>query len=535
MNVAKAIEGIPVVQSTTERGILFPTPATNQRVQNLQTRQFERFDGVQWVTDFPGVITPQLFGAKGDGVADDTAAITAALAAVPAAGGTVFFPPGTYNTTGGHTISNPTLVVGAGNVALDQSAAISQINCTSQTAVVFTVTAKVAKFSDIGFINGFAGVPTAGSAVFVNGLYLAQRVDFENVSVHGFYDNIDVAVGANWTMVSCHSTGWVRYGLRIRNVINKDWGDWTLLGCNFYSRTYNGTAAIRIESSGGGKILGCKINRYDSSLTQYGIQLVGDGSTIILIVNGCSIENVSVRGIYCSGSWPFITISNNEFGMFLNNTSSAIEVTLNSRVIISNNHFQGSATYAVIVSNVAFLTFTPGQQNSGFAGLLSVAAVTHITPNDLFVGPIDPRLAGSALTALGAANRARWQCFTCQLPHAVTSVRLWVGASSGNIDVGIYDSTGAKLGSSGSVACPAGAAGRSVNLSSTVHLIPGETYWAVLAADNNVATFMMNTASVGILRPSNTVLGGFMEAAFPLPATLVSAGENMTDPVLLFE
>src|SRR5258707_13004145 len=47
-----------------------------------------------------GFITPQDYGAVGNGVADDTAAVQAALNAAKAAGGgTVFFPEGTYLCT----------------------------------------------------------------------------------------------------------------------------------------------------------------------------------------------------------------------------------------------------------------------------------------------------------------------------------------------------------------------------------------------------------------------------------------------------
>lgn len=45
-------------------------------------------------TDLP-YVTPQMFGAKADGVTDDTAAINAAINAIPD-GGTLFFPNGTY-------------------------------------------------------------------------------------------------------------------------------------------------------------------------------------------------------------------------------------------------------------------------------------------------------------------------------------------------------------------------------------------------------------------------------------------------------
>ncbi|MGH7451063.1 MAG: glycosyl hydrolase family 28-related protein, partial [bacterium] len=39
------------------------------------------------------------FGAKGDGIADDTTAIQAAIDALPNDGGVVFFPSGIYNIT----------------------------------------------------------------------------------------------------------------------------------------------------------------------------------------------------------------------------------------------------------------------------------------------------------------------------------------------------------------------------------------------------------------------------------------------------
>lgn len=50
------------------------------------------------------------FGAVGDGVANDTAALQAALDV----GGLVFFPPGTYRITAGLTISPDTILQGAG-------------------------------------------------------------------------------------------------------------------------------------------------------------------------------------------------------------------------------------------------------------------------------------------------------------------------------------------------------------------------------------------------------------------------------------
>jgi hypothetical protein len=55
------------------------------------------------------------YGAVGDGAADDTAALQAALDAVPAAGGEVFFPPGIYRTTSTLTVKTQTALRGVGS------------------------------------------------------------------------------------------------------------------------------------------------------------------------------------------------------------------------------------------------------------------------------------------------------------------------------------------------------------------------------------------------------------------------------------
>jgi hypothetical protein len=63
-----------------------------------------------------GTVSVKDFGAVGDGVADDTAAINLAIAALPFYGGTVHFPRGIYRTTATITITQRDLILqGAGS------------------------------------------------------------------------------------------------------------------------------------------------------------------------------------------------------------------------------------------------------------------------------------------------------------------------------------------------------------------------------------------------------------------------------------
>jgi hypothetical protein len=96
--LAPALWGIPVVSGSSERAALFPAPTTDQRVFNKTTGNVERWTGSAWLIDFAkntgGIfnVKDQPFGAVGDSVTDDTAAIQAAITAAIAAGGKVYLP-----------------------------------------------------------------------------------------------------------------------------------------------------------------------------------------------------------------------------------------------------------------------------------------------------------------------------------------------------------------------------------------------------------------------------------------------------------
>lgn len=106
------------------------------------------------------------YGAFGDGVTDDTAAIAAALAALPVGGGTVYFPPGTYVITAPIAIPRSgTRLVGDGELA-----SILNIMATSAiTAFTLTNVTNV-HFEHLGIEN--TGLVAAARFLYTNGIGL---------------------------------------------------------------------------------------------------------------------------------------------------------------------------------------------------------------------------------------------------------------------------------------------------------------------------------------------------------------------------
>lgn len=86
------------------------------------------------------------FGAVGDGVADDTAAINSAITAVSTTGGKVFFPKGTYKVT-----STITITSSAGVTLEGESRTASVIKTNQATGVVISITGWDVTLQALGF------------------------------------------------------------------------------------------------------------------------------------------------------------------------------------------------------------------------------------------------------------------------------------------------------------------------------------------------------------------------------------------------
>jgi hypothetical protein len=223
------------------------------------------------------------------------------------------------------------------------------------------VPARSGRSSGIALVNTSSTTPTAGTAIHVTGGDAATRVNYRDLYVQGFYDNVDVQVGFNWTWIGGESWQPVRYGLRVRNTITNDAGDWVVNGVHFMGHDTPSTAGVRLESAGAGRFFACKWNGADAGRFANAVD-VATGSNVpitsILQFIGCSVENYSDNGIRIVGpGWPMIFGIGNEFGHYGVITGYPISITDCDNIQIHGCHFANTAI-GVSLDNVrgAFLS-----------------------------------------------------------------------------------------------------------------------------------------------------------------------------------
>lgn len=335
------------------------------------------------------------YGAKGDGTTDDTAAINSAIAALNAAGrGRLYFPAGDYRTTGALTPITAVVIIsgdGRGDAASPPTAGVfgTRVYSTSATAVTFTINSSHFRFENLFIQNQAATTPTAGAGIVATNLTNAyQKVDFVNVGVDGFYDDIDVQVGDDWRIEDSAITTPVRYGVRVRNILLADTGGWSITNSTFLSNfsTRPNAIAIKVESCGGAKIANTNILGYKNAVVadQTG------GVTSVLLINNCSFENLAGDAISVTG-WSLVSVTNCEFGMYDTTTARAIvfDGTANSQIRNVLLRAPNSPSQIGVLLNNTTGIQTSGLHNFGFAralgitGTYSPAADAHAT----FIAP----------------------------------------------------------------------------------------------------------------------------------------------------
>ncbi|SDE67114.1 Pectate lyase superfamily protein [Mucilaginibacter pineti] len=294
------------------------------------------------------------YGAIGDGLTNDTAAILAAIADIPAAGGVLYFPIGQYLVSGSLTIDKPTVIIGCGGLGGGEVGTIvtkpsSCILMTSGTSDLFVINSNQCQIKNIGLWNTSVTTPTAG-----RGLLLNKSVSFrqQDVTISNFYINQEIVNGYLWNVDACVFNDAVATNLIIRDVALPDGGDANISNSWFFAGKYANTDHILWTSGGGLKVNNIKFNTTNLATNpRHCISALLTDNTVDFLCVNSSFENFNGYGIgiipNTGVNFSEVIINGNQFTPGGNWTGLGLwniiqmgdKVTFPTNVVIDNNVF----------------------------------------------------------------------------------------------------------------------------------------------------------------------------------------------------
>lgn len=207
------------------------------------------------------------YGAYGDGVRDDTAAIQSALNAVPASGGAVFFPAGDYLVTAPLTVKSYTTILGSGGPSYDSAlnpAGACKIRCgagmTGNALIDLSASTKrgvhIRNLSLVGNNQGSGVAGVRFPTIAVNSG--EQGTVIENVHVAGMSG--PGITGRAWVvrLDGCHISRCQGYGIEVSG--SDKWTDSKVSGCYLYFNR-DGAAYFGGGVSSGVEFTSCRFER----------------------------------------------------------------------------------------------------------------------------------------------------------------------------------------------------------------------------------------------------------------------------------
>lgn len=312
-------------------------------------------NAINEVNDYGGIfINVAAYGATGDGVTDDTAAIIDAIAAIGDKNYILYFPAGTYVVTGQLVMPNNSGVIfGAGRM-------LSTIKLSDNTGFVFSGAAGVEMHS-LGIVNATQAVNTYHAIDLLAG---SLRFNFYDMF---FYRNyVDIYMSTSITEVTINgvtSFDWTRSSVLIGDtgycgsveILNSFFktqhGQVTngavelkyvdvinMHGCTLITPLSN-NVLIEPESGQTASLITFDGNCFDTS--ENGIQIKGAGRVTRLIINGNTVQEMDTTGFLLNnGDMDYVVITDN----VIFNTPYGVNLAENCIIEdcdISNNIFTG--------------------------------------------------------------------------------------------------------------------------------------------------------------------------------------------------
>lgn len=323
------------------------------------------------INDYTGQFRPEDYGTISNGE-EASAAFTAMIAAMPSRGGQVVLGARDYLINNSVVVNKPCIIGGKGGNNVQFTNATTLIKSTANNIHVFEFAAPNITIKDLSIENIVGSTPASGSGIYVtngnpgNGTIFPSGYRFRDISVRGFYDNINILNGYQWKMDGCLIYSPVRYGMLVRNSALPDGGDACISNTDFYASVYNSSTGIRYESGGGLKMNNCKFNMgVDGNKFQYFFFMNFQAHSVDLLINNCSFENALDQSIVIrtpnSNSFANIIINGNQFAPSAA-TDNMIDMDgaggLLEGVMISGNTFNAiySSERAIRIANAKDVT-----------------------------------------------------------------------------------------------------------------------------------------------------------------------------------
>jgi hypothetical protein len=236
------------------------------------------------------------FGAVGDGVADDTAALQLALNWAASAGGRLFFPAGTYKITSALTLTmNAASDTSQNRVALIGAGSGCTEIAPSAAFTALTVTSADTNFADYWTIQGlrFQGPGNTGLGLDVEKAAWFQARD---IVVHGFANGILARDVLSCLFDSCNIRNNVS-GLTMLRLSLSNPNAVTLLNCEIGVNTTYGAQFADVATL---NIIGGAFEGNGSAMTaadQAGLVILNNNSGTL--EGGCG---ANISGVYFEGN-----------------------------------------------------------------------------------------------------------------------------------------------------------------------------------------------------------------------------------------
>lgn len=391
------------------------------------------------------------YGAVGDGVHDDTAAIQAAINAMSVTSpGTIFLPEGTYKLTASLTLP-ATMVSGFGMIGAGWGSILKLANGVNDYAIKFLAAATGiigATFRDFKIDGTCAGQTTGGGGIDANGAYACV---FDHLWLHNCYnDGIHIhngqgsgGFGYQNFVTNCHFFGGNTSAGNGRGLSLDNTDQTMIVGCNFrenggssgsdtyHIRDNNGLASIEAciftnnlsaNPGGGGvisysnfcRIVGCMFESLQgTAISLQGNKHIVMGNVIVNIGKGSGVQN-SVAGVYTNANASII-VGNyfNDDGSGSNGTEAFVKCDNNTaNNIISENQFDasnggtgivnvklGTGTTNKISRNVGWVT-----EKTGTASITTGNTTVTVT-HGLSATPTLQQIMVTPQTAFGSAAK----------------------------------------------------------------------------------------------------------------------------------